>query len=332
MALIECGECGQIVSDKAEACPHCGCPVEKPMVCPECGQSIAVGNVFCQNCGYPLDSKNNTSTESNHELTGKNFECGLDSDGIPNHRKRNVVLALATLLLLGGLLCSLYNAGVFNSASLTVDKVTMSEQVVPVEVKEFWENTNFEQNGNDVEHELSSRAKNGDIGAIRDLGMCFLHPESANGSHLQRDSSLGIKLLEKAANQNDAEAQYMLSGEYFGMFDSDDNINYEKGKYWLLKAANLGYTKAETAAGEFYYHGQNGFEKDYAESLKWYKRIAPKGTDLAHTNAQYNIGLFYLYGYGVEVDREEARRWFKESASNGNERAKKVLLYEYNEY
>lgn len=207
-----------------------------------------------------------------------------------------------------------------------------TDQGLQVELKEFWENSNFEQNGNDVERELSSRAKNGDIGAIRDLGMCFLHPESANGSHLQRDSSLGIKLLEKAANQNDVEAQYMLSGEYFGMFNSDDNINYEKGKYWLLKAANLGYTKAETAAGEFCAHGQNGFEQDYVESMKWYKRVASKGTDLTHTNAQYNIGLFYLYGYGVEVDREEAKRWFKKSASNGNERSKKVLLYEYNEY
>lgn len=29
MALIKCSECGHEISDKAEACPHCGCPVEK---------------------------------------------------------------------------------------------------------------------------------------------------------------------------------------------------------------------------------------------------------------------------------------------------------------
>lgn len=28
MALIECKECGQMISDKAAACPKCGCPVE----------------------------------------------------------------------------------------------------------------------------------------------------------------------------------------------------------------------------------------------------------------------------------------------------------------
>lgn len=32
MALIKCSECGKKFSDKAETCPHCGCPisVQKP--------------------------------------------------------------------------------------------------------------------------------------------------------------------------------------------------------------------------------------------------------------------------------------------------------------
>ncbi len=29
MALIKCPECGQSISDKAAACIHCGCPIEK---------------------------------------------------------------------------------------------------------------------------------------------------------------------------------------------------------------------------------------------------------------------------------------------------------------
>lgn len=28
MALVKCEECGQMVSDKAEACPNCGCPIQ----------------------------------------------------------------------------------------------------------------------------------------------------------------------------------------------------------------------------------------------------------------------------------------------------------------
>ena len=29
MALIKCIECGKEISDKANACIHCGCPIEK---------------------------------------------------------------------------------------------------------------------------------------------------------------------------------------------------------------------------------------------------------------------------------------------------------------
>lgn len=29
MALIECKECGKQMSDKAECCPNCGCPIEE---------------------------------------------------------------------------------------------------------------------------------------------------------------------------------------------------------------------------------------------------------------------------------------------------------------
>lgn len=44
MALIECPECGKQVSDKASACPNCGCPIkqDKPkdekeyLCCPKC--------------------------------------------------------------------------------------------------------------------------------------------------------------------------------------------------------------------------------------------------------------------------------------------------------
>lgn len=29
MAMIKCPECGKKISDKAEACPNCGCPIDK---------------------------------------------------------------------------------------------------------------------------------------------------------------------------------------------------------------------------------------------------------------------------------------------------------------
>ena len=58
MALIKCKECGHEVSDKASACPNCGCPIEKGLVCDECGASISETDEMCPNCGNPIKSKN----------------------------------------------------------------------------------------------------------------------------------------------------------------------------------------------------------------------------------------------------------------------------------
>lgn len=53
MALIQCTECGQMVSDKAEACPHCGAPVEHLMKCEDCGSEYGVSVTACPKCGCP---------------------------------------------------------------------------------------------------------------------------------------------------------------------------------------------------------------------------------------------------------------------------------------
>ena len=39
MALINCPECGNQVSDKATNCPHCGNPIDTKTYCPKCGSS-----------------------------------------------------------------------------------------------------------------------------------------------------------------------------------------------------------------------------------------------------------------------------------------------------
>lgn len=332
MALIKCEECGHCISDKARFCPKCGAPVELKELCSECGNELPSETLFCPNCGCPTSIAEASLTNSCNQPSDVGHQYDIKVDEKPNVTKRILLWSVVGVMILCIALYLINHAGI-SSAKLYDSEASIEKDMVEeIEEKEFWEDSNFEQNSNVVEQELSSRAKNGDLAAIRDLGMCFLHPESANGSNLRRDSAMGIRLLEVAANQNEAEAQYMLSGEYFGMFGTEDNVNYEKGKYWLLKAANLGHTKAETAAGEFYYHGNNGFGQNYHESLKWYKRVATKGAETTHAAAQYNIGLFYLYGYGVEVDRKEAKRWFEKSATNGYGRAKQVLLYEFNEY
>jgi len=52
--LISCPECNTKVSDKAQACPHCGFRIDTLIKCPDCGQLVRPGTVACPGCGYPF--------------------------------------------------------------------------------------------------------------------------------------------------------------------------------------------------------------------------------------------------------------------------------------
>lgn len=64
MALIKCSECGHEISDKANACPNCGCPIEKGLVCKECGAELSPIDEVCPNCGNPIQTAVNGSNRN----------------------------------------------------------------------------------------------------------------------------------------------------------------------------------------------------------------------------------------------------------------------------
>ena len=63
MAIINCSECGNQISDKAKKCIHCGKVFEEnttelnEMICEECGNTIPESSKECPNCGCPISSK-----------------------------------------------------------------------------------------------------------------------------------------------------------------------------------------------------------------------------------------------------------------------------------
>lgn len=64
MAMIQCPECGQMISDKATKCIHCGKvfveetePVKEEIRCAECGAILAETDEICPNCGCPIEKK-----------------------------------------------------------------------------------------------------------------------------------------------------------------------------------------------------------------------------------------------------------------------------------
>ena len=58
-----------------------------------------------------------------------------------------------------------------------------------------------------------------------------------------------------------------------------------------------------------------------SKAVEWYLNAAKQG----HVNAQYNLGLCYAVGEGVDEDEEEAVKWLRKAADQGHVDAKKKL-------
>lgn len=138
MALIKCDECGQMVSDKAMSCPHCGCPIEKEVTCPECGNIIENGLTMCNNCGFDIqDESVSKQPSSNQEVSSDaNYYHEEDSD----KRKKQVLwisLAFAAILITLGV-CFWPNImdqiGSTNEIKLSVQDLKANVDTLAVEI------------------------------------------------------------------------------------------------------------------------------------------------------------------------------------------------------
>ena len=73
--ITSCTECGGKVSDKADACPHCGAQVKKPEEwepCAECQEPLPSGVAKCPACGAPIgrrrDDEDTVTVDPLHEF------------------------------------------------------------------------------------------------------------------------------------------------------------------------------------------------------------------------------------------------------------------------
>lgn len=73
MAMMECPNCGEQVSDKAKKCVHCGAVLipEEKRYCQECGAELEADTDVCPKCGCPVDdAKESETVPQQVEVTG----------------------------------------------------------------------------------------------------------------------------------------------------------------------------------------------------------------------------------------------------------------------
>ena len=64
-----------------------------------------------------------------------------------------------------------------------------------------------------------------------------------------------------------------------------------------------------------------GVEQDLAVAAGWYRKAAEQG----FMDAQTNLGIMYYHGQGVERDYQEAAKWFRLAADQGDTEASGYL-------
>jgi TPR repeat protein len=62
------------------------------------------------------------------------------------------------------------------------------------------------------------------------------------------------------------------------------------------------------------YRKGEGVEQDFKEAIKWYQKAADQG----EANAQYSLGVIYEMSKGVEQNYVTAYAWASIAATNGN--------------
>lgn len=93
----------------------------------------------------------------------------------------------------------------------------------------------------------------------------------------------------------------------------------------MTEAANDGNIEAQIYLMKLYHLGGGDIEADSEECAYWTARAAENG----NTEAMYELGRKYFYGFVVEQDYQKALYWLKKAALQGEEYSAYGLIGEY---
>lgn len=100
MAMTTCPNCGQLISDKATTCVHCGYVLKTPEKkhCPECGQELEEGVTVCPNCGCPVEDIQEAEKQA-PESAQNTSPQQVEVTGVRVNKKRLKVVAIVAVIL-----------------------------------------------------------------------------------------------------------------------------------------------------------------------------------------------------------------------------------------
>ena len=127
----------------------------------------------------------------------------------------------------------------------------------------------------------------------------------------KEDYQKAYKLLKKAADAGNTDAQYQLGNCYYEGTGVEQNAETAVELY--EKAADAGNVDALCQIGKCYFDG-TGVEKNQEIAIELYEKAAEAG----NAEAQYQFGNCYYEGTGVKRNAETAVELYKKAADAGN--------------
>ena len=209
-------------------------------------------------------------------------------------------------------------------------------------------NTDHYAKINDAIDLLQKSAKAGNAKAQYELGnLYWMNRDSL--IPIERDTLMAIQWYEKSADQCYAQAQYSLAYIYE---NARDNLKNSQRAFDLYKAAaDQGFVDALYRMGRIYQYGiKDIVAKNVTIALKYYQQavdsastaamlalglyyysenthktidLLQRAAELEHPEAQYRLGLSYMYGIKgiISINHAEAIKWLELAAQNGHIKA-----------
>lgn len=98
-----------------------------------------------------------------------------------------------------------------------------------------------------------------------------------------------------------------------------------EGVFQIQTDAFAGSAEAQHDLAAIYTAGHGGVKQDYRKAAQWFEEAAHNGV----ANAQYNLGVMFHQGIGLEKDTETAFRWYHAAAEQGHAEAQYNLGIAY---
>lgn len=163
--------------------------------------------------------------------------------------------------------------------------------------------------------------KSADLQNVDAMGKVYYSGE-LTGRHEHTEA---FKWFKKAldAGSDDIEVCVFLGHLYISGYGGEKNP--EEGLRLLRKADERGYILATFQIANYYFH-----EDNYAESFKWFKKIAETTAQSSKdidckAMAMNALGTHYENGFSVKKDYLEALKWYKKAVENGYADAQKRI-------